>query len=130
VSAKILIADDEKRILKLVKVRIKSGGYDVITASDGKEALESVRKYLPDLVILDVGMPELNGYQVCHELRKDPKTSHIPIIILSAWVRDKVGEKSALADVYIVKPFDPKHLLAEIKFLLENKGEFKRPDVS
>jgi len=130
---KILIADDEKIILKLVETRLKANRFDVVTAQDGVEALEKIKSTLPDLIILDLAMPLKNGYQVCHDLRGNPVYAaykKIPIIILSAWVRDKVGEEKALADAYISKPFEPEQLLSEIRYLLENQGHIEKPAVS
>lgn len=124
----ILVCDDEKSIVRMLESRLKANHYGVITAKDGEEALARTRREKPDLLILDLAMPGKNGYQVCYELKKDPGFSHIPIIILSAWVRDKVGEEKALADVYLTKPFEPEVLLGEIEQLLS--GGFTRPEVS
>jgi two-component system alkaline phosphatase synthesis response regulator PhoP len=132
-KAKILVADDEKSILKMVEARLKSNHYDVVTAEDGVQALEKIKASNPDLIILDLAMPQKNGLQVCKDLKRDPQYAafkNIPIIILSAWVRDKVGEEKALADAYVSKPFEPESLLNEIRYLLENHGNIKRPAIS
>lgn len=132
-KVKILVADDEKMILKLIEARLKANKFDVATAENGVVALEKIKTFKPDLIILDLAMPEKNGYQVCRELRGTPEYApykKIPIIILSAWVRDKVGEDKALADAYVSKPFEPEKLLTEIRFLLENPGNIPKPAVS
>lgn len=127
---KILIADDEKMILKVIESRLKANRYDVVTAEDGEEALAKIFKVRPDLIILDLAMPKKNGYQVSSEVRKHPETAHIPIVILSAWVRDKAGENTALADVYVTKPFEAEHLLEVIRKLLDNPNSEFRPNVT
>lgn len=126
----ILIAEDESHIQKMIENRLKSQGYKVIATSDGEEALQKIRSSAPDLVILDLTMPKKNGYQVCNELRAQQAFDKIPIIILSAWVRDKVGEDKALADVYISKPFNPEQLLREVDHLIHNGRDLIRPDVT
>ena len=127
---RILIGDDEKNILKVLESRLKAGGFDVIKASSGDEALEKIKKEKPDLVILDLGMPGLNGYQVCRELKKTDEFKQMPIIILSAWVREKQGEDTALADLYLTKPFRPEELISQVRWLLENRGHLPKPAVS
>lgn len=126
----ILIAEDESHIQKMIENRLKSKGYKVVSTSDGSEALAKIPTVRPDLIILDLTMPKKNGYQVCNELRAQKTYDSIPIIILSAWVRDKVGDDKALADVYISKPFDPEQLLREVEHLIQNGRDLFRPDVS
>ncbi len=127
----ILVADDEKSILKMVESRLKANHYDVIKAHDGDEAMEKILEWKPDLLILDLAMPGKNGYQICREVRQDAGLKNIPIIILSAWVRDKMGEDTALADVYITKPYEPEQLMMEVKKLLDSEGRKKpKPHVS
>jgi len=123
--AKILVCDDDKSIVLLLSRRLKVNNYDVVTAKDGKEALEKTKKEKPDLIIMDLNMPEKNGYQVCREIRNDPDLKGIPIILLSAWVRDKMGDDINLADVYLTKPFTPEQLLGEINYLLSPEAEEK-----
>ncbi len=127
---KILVADDERMILKVIESRLKANHYDVVTAEDGEAAIDKAFKAKPDLIILDLAMPKKNGYQVSAELRKHPETKDIPIIILSAWVRDKAGENTAVADLYVNKPFEAEHLLASIKMLLESPAKMPKPNVS
>jgi DNA-binding response OmpR family regulator len=115
---KILFADDEKSIRKLLEVRLKKNNYEVILADGGLEALEKIKSEKPDLVILDVGMPDKNGYLVCNEIKANPETKHIPVIIFSSWVKNKNKDEDGVADAYIAKPLDPELLIAKIEELL------------
>nr|YP_009400025.1 putative transcriptional regulator OmpR [Tolypiocladia glomerulata]ARW69844.1 putative transcriptional regulator OmpR [Tolypiocladia glomerulata] len=114
---KILIVDDEISIRRILETRLSMIGYDVVSASDGEEALQIFRKEYPTLVVLDVMMPKLDGYGVCQELRKE---SDVPIIILTALgdVSDRITGLELGADDYIVKPFSPKELEARIRSIL------------
>lgn len=114
---KILIVDDETSIRRILETRLSLLGYDVVSASDGEEALSIFRRENPNLVVLDVMMPKLDGYGVCQELRKE---SDIPIIMLTALgdVSDRITGLELGADDYVVKPFSPKELEARIKSVL------------
>nr|YP_009397748.1 putative transcriptional regulator OmpR [Dipterosiphonia australica]ARW66934.1 putative transcriptional regulator OmpR [Dipterosiphonia australica] len=114
---KILIVDDEVSIRRILETRLSIIGYEVISASDGEEALQIFRREYPTLVVLDVMMPKLDGYGVCQELRKE---SDVPIIILTALgdVSDRITGLELGADDYIVKPFSPKELEARIRSVL------------
>ena len=117
---KILIVDDEADLVETLKYRLEMGGYDVMTALDGQEGLKKARTEGPDLVILDLMLPKLDGYRVCRMLKFDEKYKDIPIILCSARVQEsdvKMGEEQG-ADSYITKPFEPKVLLAKIEELL------------
>jgi len=111
---KILVVDDEVSIRRILETRLSTIGYSVVTASDGEEALLIYKKELPDLIILDIMMPKLDGYGVCQEIRKE---SEVPIIILTALgdVADRITGLELGADDYVVKPFSPKELEARIK---------------
>ena len=117
---KILVVDDEQDILKVVEMRLKVSGYQTVSAADGQEALEKIRTEKPDLVILDLMLPKINGYEVCRMAKFDDKTKHIPIIILSALHEQKEREKAMAcgAESYFLKPFDFDLLLFKIKTLL------------
>ncbi|HIK05222.1 MAG TPA: response regulator transcription factor [Trichormus sp. M33_DOE_039] len=119
-AEKILVVDDEASIRRILETRLSMIGYDVVTASDGKEALDTFRLSAPDLVVLDVMMPKLDGYGVCQELRKE---SDIPIILLTALadVADRITGLELGADDYIVKPFSPKELEARIRSILRRR---------
>ena len=114
---RILVVDDEASIRRILETRLSMIGYDVVTAADGEEALEIFRQTEPDLVVLDVMMPKLDGYGVCQELRKE---SDIPIIMLTALgdVADRITGLELGADDYVVKPFSPKELEARIRSVL------------
>jgi OmpR family response regulator RpaB len=114
---RILVVDDEASIRRILETRLSMIGYDVVTASDGEEALDVFHKQDPDLVVLDVMMPKLDGYGVCQELRKE---SDIPIIMLTALgdVADRITGLELGADDYVVKPFSPKELEARIRSVL------------
>ena len=120
---KILIVDDEPEIIDLLEMRLNRYGYKIITAFDGMEGLEKARKEIPDLIILDVMMPRMDGYSVCRMLKYDEKYKKIPIIIFTSRSQeaDKVTGKEVGADAYVPKPFEPDHLVKEVKRLLGDK---------
>lgn len=113
--SKILVTDDEKDVVELLKFLLEKDGHQVITAYNGKDALSLAKENMPDLLLLDVMMPEMDGYTVQTKLLDDPKTRDIPIIILTAkgQLRD-VFSMSANVKAYIEKPFDPKTLRQKI----------------
>lgn len=117
---RILIADDEKDLVYLLCVRLTAMGYDTLVAHDGHECLEKAKTERPDLILLDVVMPKLNGHQVRNALREDPTTSHIPIIMLTAAVRNPDEElpDAATTDEYMVKPYEMAELMRKIQTLL------------
>jgi OmpR family response regulator RpaB len=114
---KILVVDDEASIRRILETRLSMIGYDVVTAADGEEALGIFQETTPDLVVLDVMMPKLDGYGVCQELRKE---TDVPIIMLTALgdVADRITGLELGADDYVVKPFSPKELEARIRSVL------------
>lgn len=123
----ILIADDESFILRVIKYNLEKAGYNVLTALNGKEALDITLRDLPDLLILDIMMPKYTGYEVCSILKNNPRTKSLPIIMLTARGEDVDREKGfqAGADAYETKPFSPKALLQKVKELLrKNHQEF------
>lgn len=119
-NEKILIADDDPDILRFVEVNLSIEGYEVMVVSDGEAALEISIEDPPDLVLLDVMMPKIDGFEVCRRLREDPRTSSISIIMLTAksLSADKIMGLSSGADDYILKPFDPLELVARVKSTL------------
>jgi OmpR family response regulator RpaB len=118
---KILVVDDEASIRRILETRLSMIGYDVVTAADGKEALETFRRAEPDLVVLDAMMPKLDGYGVYQELRKE---SNVPIIMLIPLgdVADRITGLELGADDYVVKPFSPKELEARIRSVIPSSG--------
>lgn len=118
--SKILIVDDELQLVEMLEMRLKPAGYEVISANDGEAGLNMARSEKPDLIILDLMLPKINGYQVCRMLKFDEKYKSIPIILFTARAQEsdrKTGEEVG-ADAYIMKPFDPKILLGKITELL------------
>jgi DNA-binding response OmpR family regulator len=119
---KILVADDDKNIAELLRLYLEKGGYTVVIAGDGEEAIAKFTPENPDLVLLDIMMPKLDGWQVCREIRKK---SNCPIIMLTAKGEtfDKVLGLELGADDYVVKPFDSKEIVARIKAVLRRTGK-------
>ncbi len=117
VKEKILVVDDEAAVRRILTMRLSMAGYQVIVASDGEEALEVYEAEVPDLIVLDVMLPKLDGYGVCRQLRKD---SNVPIIMLSALgtIADRIAGLDIGADDYLAKPFSPKELEARIACIL------------
>ncbi len=113
----ILVVDDEKHIVELVKFNLEKDGYQVLVAQDGLEAYNTAKKEKPDLIILDVMLPEMDGFEVCRIIQKDREIGEIPIIILTAKSEeiDKILGLEIGADDYITKPFSPRELLARVK---------------
>jgi CheY-like chemotaxis protein len=118
---KILFIEDEPEMLMLMEARLESWGYQMISASDGEEGLKKVEEENPDLILLDKIMPKMDGLLVCQQLKANPKTRHIPVIIISAsGGKDLPGRcLAAGADDVVLKPFEPEELLAKIKALLK-----------
>ncbi|MCH7589938.1 response regulator [PVC group bacterium] len=114
---KILVVDDEPQIRKLLRARLEYHNYKVIEGEDGEEALKLLREEKPDLLILDVGMPKMDGYEVCRRIRKEEGISLTPIIVLTARSagNDKMDSMDAGANTFIVKPFDPELLIFKVK---------------
>ncbi len=133
-SKKILAVDDERHIVRLVQVNLQRAGYDVVTAFDGKEALEKIKTENPDLVVLDVMMPYMDGFEVLQTLRKDPATRELPVIMLTAKAQDADvfrGWQSGV-DCYLTKPFNPMELISFVRRIfksLEDGGGDNRYDL-
>ena len=126
-NAKILVVDDEPDALELVRFNLKQAGFEVCTAADGEEALKQARLALPDVILLDIMLPEVDGLEVCKILRRDSATAAIPIIMLTAKAAeiDRVLGLELGADDYVTKPFSPRELVLRIKAILR-RG--KAPD--
>jgi len=119
-KGRILVVDDEIYIVHLLDFSLGMEGYEVITALDGEQALENLKTEKPDLIVLDIMMPKLDGYEVCKAIKSSPETRHIPVILLSAKGRN-VDQKLGFdvgADDYITKPFSPRKLVERINQLL------------
>ena len=117
---KILIADDRYEVVELVKATLEGEDYQIIDACDGREALEKIGKEKPSLVLLDIIMPKMDGFEVLSEVKKDSRTKEIPVIMLTARGQklDKDKGRRLGAQDYIVKPFSPSHLLHKIEEVL------------
>ncbi|NHC35693.1 response regulator transcription factor [Scytonema millei] len=118
---RLLLIDDDPNLILLVKDYLEFRGYEVITAENGREALEVLEQEIPDMIICDVMMPEMDGYQFVNQVRQDERTSWIPILFLSAkgQSQDKIKGLNIGADVYMVKPFEPEELVAQVEASLK-----------
>jgi two-component system, OmpR family, alkaline phosphatase synthesis response regulator PhoP len=119
-KGRILVVDDEIYIVHILDFSLGMEGYEVVTALDGEQALEKARSEKPDLIVLDIMMPKLDGYETCKRLKADPETKDVPVILLSAKGRNvdqKVGFEVG-ADDYITKPFSPRKLVERINAIL------------
>ena len=120
---KILVVDDEPDLVEFVKLRLEANNYDVLVAEDGEQALEVMAKTTPDLILLDIVLPKMDGHKVCEVIKKDPKFANIPVLMLTAKDREediKLAKKCG-AEGYMIKPFDAQVLLFDIKSLLKSK---------
>jgi two-component system, OmpR family, alkaline phosphatase synthesis response regulator PhoP len=117
---RILIVDDEKDLVYGVSLQLETSGYEVLSAYDGQEGLDRARKEKPDLIILDLMLPKIDGFKVCRMLKFDAKYKKIPIILFTvrAQQSDKQTAAEVCADAYITKPFEPQVLLDKIEELL------------
>lgn len=116
---KILVVDDEADVVELIEYNLRNVGFDVVCATDGEEALAKIKTTLPDMIVLDIMLPGKDGFEVCKQLKRDPKTANIPIIMLTAKAAevDRVVGLELGADDYITKPFSPRELVLRIKAL-------------
>lgn len=118
-AKKILVVDDEADLLEVTLLRLKATGYDVFGGIDGREALDLARKIMPDLIILDVYLPVMNGDEVARILKKDDGLKHIPVILISATTRSLAQRAlESGANGHLTKPFEPEELIEKIKKLI------------
>jgi two-component system alkaline phosphatase synthesis response regulator PhoP len=124
---KILAVEDDASIMAVTQKRLEVAGYEVITAFEGLEGLKKARTENPDLIVLDLKLPNLNGYQICSMLKRDKKYCDIPIVMLTSLTMEKDVEEGfrAGADAYITKPYDAQALLYHIKTLLEKRHNMR-----
>lgn len=123
--AKILIAEDERDIRDLITFTLTFAGYQVVAAANGEEALQKTREEIPDLIMMDVRMPKMTGYEACIEMKKDPAIRHIPVVFLSAKGQDSevnTGLEAGAVE-YILKPFSPEELVGHVRDLLQKHGK-------
>jgi two-component system, OmpR family, alkaline phosphatase synthesis response regulator PhoP len=118
---RILIVDDEPNIVTSLEFLMRREGFEVDIAADGEQALQAVGRNAPDLVLLDIMLPRINGFEVCEKLRRDPRYSGVKIVMLTAKGRDTDVAKgmSLGADLYVTKPFSTKELVTQLRQLLE-----------
>jgi DNA-binding NarL/FixJ family response regulator len=124
----LLLVDDDPNLVLLVKDYLEFQGYEVTTAENGKEALEVLAKEIPDMIICDVMMPEMDGYGLIEKVRQDPRISWVPVMFLSAkgQSQDRVKGLNTGADVYMVKPFEPEELVAQVESSLKQATRLMR----
>ena len=122
---KILVAEDERDIRELIGFTLRFAGFEVVLAVNGIEAVEKVAQEQPDLVMLDVRMPKMTGYEACRRLKENPETSDIPIVFLSAKGQEGEIEQGLASGAleYIVKPFAPDELTSQVKEILQRRGK-------
>ena len=122
--AHILIAEDERDIRELIKFTLTFAGHQITEAVNGEEAVEKAKEIVPDLIMTDVRMPKMTGYEACKAIKENDSTKHIPVVILSAKGQDEEKDlgREAGADEYIVKPFAPDQLTKRVAEILEKWG--------
>ena len=123
-TKRILLVDDEPYIVLTVSTRLKGNGYEVITAEDGQAGLDMARKEKPDLIILDLMLPKIDGFKVCGLLKRDIRYSKIPVVIFTAKAQEedqRLGQEMG-ADAYLIKPFKAEVLLETIQKLLDERA--------
>ncbi len=120
-GSRILVVEDEESLLKLESILLSSKGYSVTGVMDGRSALEEVRTNKPDLVILDIMLPEIDGFEVCRQIKEDPAVSHIPVLLLTAKknTQDMARGREVGCDAYITKPFKSAKVLDMVQELLD-----------
>lgn len=125
---RLMLVDDDPNLVLLVRDYLEFRGYDVTTAENGRVALEILEQELPDLMICDIMMPEMDGYTLVKQIREDPRTESIPVLFLSAkgQSQDKVKGLNTGADVYIVKPFEPEELVAQVESSLRQASRLNQ----
>ena len=130
-SKRLLLIDDDPNLILLVKDYLEFRGYKVITAENGREALEILEKQIPDMIICDVMMPEMDGYTLVQQIREDDRINWIPVLFLSAkgQSHDRVKGLNTGADVYMVKPFEPEELVAQVESSLKQANRLMRHTV-
>lgn len=130
-TKRLLLIDDDPNLILLVKDYLEFRGYEVVTAENGREALEVLENDIPDLIICDVMMPEMDGYTFVKHVREEPRTNWIPVLFLSAkgQSQDKVKGLNTGADVYMVKPFEPEELVAQVESSLKHTSRLLQHSV-
>lgn len=119
-AKKIMVVDDEPYIARVIKFKLEQEGYEVISANDGQSGLQKIKEEKPDMVLLDVMMPGLSGYEVCQKIKEDAELAGIPVVILTAKGQERDREQGLTmgASDYITKPFSPNRLLELVKNMI------------
>jgi DNA-binding NarL/FixJ family response regulator len=127
-AKKLLLVDDDPNLVLLVKDYLELRGYEVMTAEHGRDALRILERQIPNMIICDVMMPEMDGYSFVKYVREDPRTNYIPVLFLSAkgQIQDRVTGLNTGADVYMVKPFEPDELIAQIEASLKQAARINQ----
>ncbi len=122
--AKILVAEDEHDIRELIAFTLRYGGHEVVTVANGEEAWQAAPTEMPDLILMDVRMPRMSGYEACQKIKADPRLQHIPVVFLSAKGQEREIQAGleAGASEYFLKPFAPDELTRKVNALLAGKG--------
>ncbi|MBE9040504.1 response regulator [Oscillatoriales cyanobacterium LEGE 11467] len=122
--SKVLVIEDSVTQREMIANLLRGSGLTVIEASDGVEAFEQIQKGLPDLVVLDIVMPRMNGYEVCRRIKADPKTQNVPVVMCSSKGEefDRYWGMKQGADAYVAKPFQPTELVGTVKQMLRGPG--------
>ncbi|MFS0694566.1 response regulator [Streptomyces nitrosporeus] len=125
---RVLVVDDNKAIRQLIRVNLELEGFEVVTAADGVECLDLVHHICPDVITLDVVMPRLDGIQTATRLRSDPRTSHLPVAVVSACTSEEVDAGAAAGvDAFVAKPFEPEELVRVVHRLARGRGPLTAP---
>lgn len=122
---KILVAEDERDIRDLIGFTLRFAGFEVVTVPDGAEAVQSAPQEMPDMILMDVRMPRMTGYEACAQMKADPRIAHIPVVFLSAKGQEseiRTGLEAGASE-YLLKPFAPDELVLRVKALLEQYGK-------
>lgn len=124
---KVLVVDDNRDTVRIIRDALEGAGFGVVSAYDGREALDLVRRELPDLVILDLMMPKMSGYEVCNEIRKDPKTKGLIVLMLTARsdIDAKIQGIEGGANDYLVKPVEPREVVSRVRRFLATEGAYQ-----
>lgn len=128
-QSKILVVEDDYDIAQLLAITMKKAGFEVATSDNGYEALNLIRRFPPDLIILDLMIPGIDGFEVCKAIKRDPRTAGVPVLIVTARGEemDRVIGLELGADDYVVKPFSPRELLLRVRAILRRAGREYHP---
>ncbi|MGC8490178.1 MAG: response regulator [Syntrophobacteraceae bacterium] len=127
--SKILVVEDDEDIAQLLALTMKKAGFEVAVSENGQEALHLIRRHPPDLLLLDLMIPGVDGFEVCREIKRDPRTAEVPVLILTARGEeiDRIIGLELGADDYVVKPFSPRELLLRVRAILRRSGQEYHP---